>query len=246
MSDKTTDTMRLSMRQVVDMAPTPPELPTVPERRTVPRPALALASGFAAVLLFVGVGAALLTDSGTETSSAVGAQTPTAPASDTPVVPETVGESHIVVVFFSAEPAELPTGATEEAMEEAAQSMREMEERMAAFQKEAVRLLAEHPDVVEVLFVDTDAAEAEIRRGLAPGEAMWTDGPGLVPTLRLKVQGDDEAMNGVIRFAGSLDGVDFMDVYVGEIDIYPAWSFQGGATAEEHSVVTTTSIAPAP
>jgi hypothetical protein len=109
-----------------------------------------------------------------------------------------------------------------------------------------MRLLAEQPDVVEVLFVDTDSAEAEIRRGLAPGEDMWTDGPGLVPTVRLRVQADDEAVNKVIKFATALDGVDFVDTYVGDIDAYPAWSYQGGTTVEESNVVTTTSISPAP
>ncbi len=242
MNDKTTDTMRMSMRQVVDMAPAPPDLPAIPARRSVPRPAIAIASGFAAVLLLVGAGAALLAGSGTETSGAVGAESPSVPVSETPVVSEAGSGSPIVVVFFSAEPAELRTGATEEAM----RKMEELVRSMAKFQEEAVRLLSELPDVVEVLFVDTDAAEAEIRRGLAPGEAMWSDGPGLVPTVRLRVQGDDEAVNKVITFAAALDGVDFAEAYVGAIGVYPAWSFQGGTTVEESTVVTTTSIAPGP
>ena len=55
MTDKTTDTLRMSMRQIVDMTPAAPNLPAIPERRSVARPVLALAGGFAAVLLFVGV-----------------------------------------------------------------------------------------------------------------------------------------------------------------------------------------------
>jgi hypothetical protein len=60
MTDKTTETLRRSMCQIVDMAPAAPDLAAVPERPGIAHPVLALAGGFAAVVLFVGVGAALL------------------------------------------------------------------------------------------------------------------------------------------------------------------------------------------
>lgn len=52
----TTDTFRSLMEATFDIAPQTPELPQVSERRPTPRPMLALVSGFAAVLLFVGGG----------------------------------------------------------------------------------------------------------------------------------------------------------------------------------------------
>lgn len=60
MIDNTTDTFRSLMEATFDIAPQTPELPQVSKRRLTTRPMLALASGFAAVLVFVGAGVALV------------------------------------------------------------------------------------------------------------------------------------------------------------------------------------------
>ena len=60
MTDRTNDTLRTSMRQIVDMAPSAPELPVVQERGIANRPTIALAAGFAVVILTVGVVAAVI------------------------------------------------------------------------------------------------------------------------------------------------------------------------------------------
>ena len=73
MTNKTTNTLRLSMHQIVDMTPAAPDLPTISQRRGGTRPLVALAGGFVAVLLIVGAGAAMLTRSDNSTIG-VGAQ----------------------------------------------------------------------------------------------------------------------------------------------------------------------------
>lgn len=60
MTDQITDTLRTSMSQIVDMAPDAPGLPPV-HRPVRDRPVVALASGFAAVIVTVGVVVAALT-----------------------------------------------------------------------------------------------------------------------------------------------------------------------------------------
>ncbi len=61
MTDPITDTLRDSMRQVVDMAPEAPALPAVAQYSRRARSGLALVGGFAAVILTVGVAAFALT-----------------------------------------------------------------------------------------------------------------------------------------------------------------------------------------
>lgn len=108
MTDMTTETLRRSMRQIVDMTPAAPNLPSIPKRRGVARPALALAGGFAAVVLFVGVGAALLMQPATHNETHRNAVT--GDASVTAAVNE---DANIVVVFFDAGPAEPPAVAVD-------------------------------------------------------------------------------------------------------------------------------------
>ena len=69
---KTTEALRTSMRQVVDMAPPAPDLPatTLPRGRTV-HPTIVIAAAFAVVFFSLGIGALLL-GSRTDTSSDVG------------------------------------------------------------------------------------------------------------------------------------------------------------------------------
>lgn len=65
MSDKTTDTFIQMMEASFDAAPTAPDLPVVSHHRPVMRrPALAFASGFAAVVVLVGVGTAIVAFNG--------------------------------------------------------------------------------------------------------------------------------------------------------------------------------------
>jgi len=66
MTDNTTDMFRSSMRTVLDMAPESPDLPTVNVPEPIHRPVAALVSGFAAVLVVVGLGTFLLTQGGSE------------------------------------------------------------------------------------------------------------------------------------------------------------------------------------
>lgn len=74
------------------MTPAAPDLPVVTVQHRVRRPVLKLASGFAAVLLFVGVRTAFLVQSQTNRVDSVGgAPIPTASVADSPVI----------VVFFS-------------------------------------------------------------------------------------------------------------------------------------------------
>lgn len=200
------------MRQIVDMAPAAPDLPAVPERRGIAHPALALAGGFAAVVLFVGVGAALLVqpDAPSEAGRVLTPGVVSLPA---------IGDedANIVVVFFDAGPTDPPVA--------------------------AVDSLRARAEVEEVLVVDTAAAEAEIRAGLPLGEPMWSDGPGLNPTVRLRVA-NDEAVETVAEFASELEGVIHIDAYFGAIELYPPWSFQGSTTIEESVATTTTIVGP--
>ena len=64
MTDNTTDTFRSAMRTVLDMAPESPDLPTVNVPEPIHRPVAALVSGFAAVLVVVGLGTFVLTPGG--------------------------------------------------------------------------------------------------------------------------------------------------------------------------------------
>ncbi len=55
MIDQTTETFRSSIRTAIEMAPNPPELSPQPQRRPVVRPSLAVAAGFAAVIVILGI-----------------------------------------------------------------------------------------------------------------------------------------------------------------------------------------------
>lgn len=99
MTDKTTDTLHTSMRQIVDMAPVAPDLPTIPEQHGIRRPVLALASSFAVVLLVVGAGALLLSQLGTPSGTGQDVGAGNLSATSAPVV----GDAPIVVVFFAAD-----------------------------------------------------------------------------------------------------------------------------------------------
>ena len=106
----------------------------------------------------------------------------------------------------------------------------------------AVEMLRSRPESVELLAVTTTEAEAEIRAGMPPGEPMWSDGPGLVASVRIRVDTDADA-NTLIKYAADLQGVSWADAYVGAIDAYPPWSYQG-STVVEYDVTTTTSVGP--
>lgn len=80
MTDNTTDTFRSAMRTVIDMAPESPDLPTVKLSEPVHRPVAALVSGFAAVLVVIGLGTLVLTQGGNEVQD-VGAGS-SSPATD--------------------------------------------------------------------------------------------------------------------------------------------------------------------
>ncbi len=71
---------------------------------------------------------------------------------------------------------------------------------------------------------------------------MWSDGPGLVASVRIRVDTDADA-NTLIKYAADLQGVSWADAYVGAIDAYPPWSYQG-STVVEYDVTTTTSVGP--
>jgi hypothetical protein len=80
MSDKTTDTFIQMMEASFNAAPSAPDLPVAsPHSPVLRRPAFALASGFAAVLLLVGVGAAIVAFNGDRQSGDVAATTTDAP-----------------------------------------------------------------------------------------------------------------------------------------------------------------------
>ena len=65
MTDNTTETFRSSIRTVLDMAPESPDLPIASPAEPVHRPVAALVSGFAAVLVVVGLGTLMLTQGST-------------------------------------------------------------------------------------------------------------------------------------------------------------------------------------
>jgi hypothetical protein len=89
MTDQTKDTLRMAMRQLVDMAPAAPEIPTLEKQEGVRRPVAAIAAGFGAVVVVLGLGTVLLTQNGGESQDAGGsdsATTTVVPTADTPTV----------------------------------------------------------------------------------------------------------------------------------------------------------------
>ncbi len=78
MTDKTTDTFRSAMQTVLDMAPEAPDLPTVNVPEPIHRPVAALVSGFAAVLVVVGLGTFVLTQGGNEAQEVGAGSSPAA------------------------------------------------------------------------------------------------------------------------------------------------------------------------
>lgn len=81
-----------------------------------------------------------------------------------------------------------------------------------------------------------------IDAGLPQDEPLWSDGPGIPATIRLRVETDQDVET-VAEFASELDDVVHVDAYFGSIDYYPAWRLQN-STVVEGPVVTTTSVAP--
>jgi hypothetical protein len=93
MTDQTTDTLRMAMRQLVDMAPAAPDMPTVEKQERVRRPVAAIAAGFGAVVVVLGLGTVVLTQDSGESQDAGGsdsATTTVVPTTDTPTVATTV------------------------------------------------------------------------------------------------------------------------------------------------------------
>jgi len=81
------------MRQLVEMAPTAPDMPTVGKHEGARRPVAAIATGFAAVLVVLGVGTVVLTQNGDESrnvGASVSATTTVVPTTDPPTVATTV------------------------------------------------------------------------------------------------------------------------------------------------------------
>ena len=105
MSDKTNDTLRTSMRQIVDMAPSAPEMPVVQERRIADHPMLPLAAGFAGVILAVGVVATVTVRPFSTPSAEPAAQTavPTAVAESVVNLPRIGIESAVWNVLWAEE-----------------------------------------------------------------------------------------------------------------------------------------------
>jgi hypothetical protein len=71
MIDNTTDAFRSAMQAVLDMAPEAPDMPRVERQTAGRRPVVALAGGFALVLIVVGVGAFLLAQKAETPTAAV-------------------------------------------------------------------------------------------------------------------------------------------------------------------------------
>lgn len=213
MTDKTTDTLRMSMRQIVDMTPAAPNLPAIPERRSVARPVLALAGGFAAVLLFVGVGAALLVQS--DAPGEAGRDMGAGNAAGAAVA---VADAPIVVVFFEAGPIEPPATLV--------QGLNARSEVMGML-------------VVDATEGEAEIRRGMIAAGLPEDEPMWDDGPGIPATVRLRVENDEDVVS-LSKYAAVLEGVTHVDAYFGTLDFYPPWSFQGDTEVVEETVVTTT------
>jgi hypothetical protein len=81
----------MAMRQLVDMAPAAPEMPTVEKQERVRRPVLAIAAGFGAVVVVLGLGTVVLTQDSGESQDAGGSDSATtllpSPAAIDPSVP---------------------------------------------------------------------------------------------------------------------------------------------------------------
>jgi hypothetical protein len=93
MTDQTTDTLRVAMLQLVDMAPAAPEMPTVEKQEGVRWPVAAVAAGFGAVVVVLGLGTVVLTQNSGESQDVGGsdsAATTVVPTTDTPTVATTV------------------------------------------------------------------------------------------------------------------------------------------------------------
>jgi hypothetical protein len=93
MTDQTTDTLRMAMRQLVDMAPAAPDMPTIDKQERVRRPVAAIAAGFGAVVVVLGLGTVVLTQDSGESQDVGGsasATTTVVPSTDTPTVATTV------------------------------------------------------------------------------------------------------------------------------------------------------------
>jgi hypothetical protein len=97
MTDQTTKALRTAMRQLVEMAPTAPDMPTVGRHEGARRPVAAIAAGFAAVVVVLGVGTVLLTQNGDEPRNAgasVSATTTVVPTTDPRTVATTVPDQN--------------------------------------------------------------------------------------------------------------------------------------------------------
>ncbi|MCJ7781164.1 MAG: hypothetical protein MUQ27_10095, partial [Acidimicrobiia bacterium] len=77
MTDQTTEAMRTAMRQLADMAPAAPDLPSVEHHARGRRPVAAFAAGFALVLVVGGVGAVLVAQTTDESHDASAISPPT-------------------------------------------------------------------------------------------------------------------------------------------------------------------------
>jgi len=183
------------------------------KRSRASRPVLAWAGGLAIVAVVAVPVSVIGTGDDIDQGDDLGAA-PTSP-------PAALADALILVVFFSDGLTEPPVSAVE-----------------------SLRAL---PQVTDLLVVDRTRAEAEIRQGmidagLPEDEPMWSDGPGIPATVRLRVETDHDVET-VAEFAAALDDVVHSDAYLGSIDDYPAWRLQTSTEVDE-SVATTTSVAP--
>jgi len=97
MTDQTTMALRTAMRQLVDMAPTAPDMPIASKHEGVRRPVAAIAAGFAAVVVVLGVGTVVLTQNGGESrnvGASVSTTTIAVPTTDSPTVATTVPDQN--------------------------------------------------------------------------------------------------------------------------------------------------------